>query len=417
LGAQWGDEGKGKIVDLLCQRADLVCRCQGGNNAGHTVVVGDKSYDFHLLPSGIINECCMNVIGNGVVVHLPNLFDEIKKNEVKGLTGWKDRLIISSRAHLVFDFHQMADGLEEHGRGSKEIGTTKKGIGPCYASKASRNGIRVADLITDFSVFSEKLTNLANSYTKRYPELKVDIDSEITRYKGYAEVIRPMVRDTVTYMYNALVDGKRIVIEGANALFLDIDFGTYPMVTSSNCSVGGACTGLGVPPRSIGDVYGVAKAYLTRVGSGYFPTEMDKELDEHVRARGHEYGVTTGRPRRCGWFDAVMLQYADKINGFAAIALTKLDVLDDQPEIKIGVAYRLDGKICQEFPTCQEEFARLTVDYIAMPGWLVSTERVRKFDDLPKAAQDYVRKIEELLSVPVKWIGVGSERDAVIQLF
>jgi len=360
----------------------------------------------------------MNVIGNGVVIHLPGLFEEIKKNEEKGLTEWDKRLIISSRAHLVFDFHQEADGLEEHGRGSNLIGTTKKGIGPTYSCKAARNGIRVADLITDFSTFTEKLTNLAKLYSNRHPELQINLESELARYKDYSERIRPMVRDTVTYLHEEIVTNKAmVVIEGANALMLDIDFGTYPMVTSSNCSVGGVCTGLGIPPKHIGDVYGVVKAYLTRVGSGCFPTEMDQELGDVIRQRGHEYGVTTGRPRRCGWLDIVMLQYANKINGFTAIALTKLDILDGQHMVKIAVAYKKNGKNIIDFPACQEEFASLEVEYLTMPGWESSTEHARQFSDLPYAAQNYVRKIEELLGVPVKWIGVGCERDAVITLF
>lgn len=418
LGAQWGDEGKGKIVDLLCQDADIVCRCQGGNNAGHTVVIQGQSYDFHLLPSGIINPKCSNVIGNGVVIHLPGLFDEIAKNEAKGLTGWQERLIVSSRAHLVFDFHQQADGLEESGRGHKLIGTTKKGIGPTYSCKASRSGIRVADLVYDFTVFTEKFQNLANSYMKRYAGLEINIESEIARYKELAERVRPLMRDSVSYLNNALNDPniKSIVVEGANATMLDIDFGTYPMVTSSNCSVGGVFTGLGIPPCVIGEIYGVVKAYLTRVGSGCFPTEMEPVLNEHVRQRGHEFGVTTGRPRRCGWLDMVMLHYVDMINGFTGIAVTKLDILDDQPEIKIGIAYKIGSKQINYFPTLEEELKHVEVEYLTLPGWQSCTENARSFADLPPNAQAYIRKIEELMGVPVKWIGVGSSRDAVIAL-
>lgn len=416
LGAQWGDEGKGKIVDLLCQRADVVCRCQGGNNAGHTVVVGDQKYDFHLLPSGIINKNCMNVIGNGVVIHLPDLFAEIKKNEDKGLVGWDKRLIISSRAHLVFDFHQQADGLEESGRGQKQIGTTKKGIGPAYSCKAGRSGIRVCDLVNDFDIFTEKFQNLANVYLKRYPGLKINIDAELAWYKENVERLRPLVRDTVSYLHHVLntSPSKTVIVEGANATMLDIDFGTYPMVTSSNCSIGGVFTGLGIPPSVITGIYGVVKAYVTRVGAGCFPTEMDPELAEHVRTRGHEFGVTTGRPRRCGWLDTVMLRYVEMINGFSGFALTKLDILDDQPVVKIGVAYLINGQAIDYYPACQEEFTNIEVEYCCMPGWNCSTEHVREFSELPVNAQAYVRKIEELTAVPIKWIGVGSDRDAVI---
>jgi adenylosuccinate synthase len=420
LGAQWGDEGKGKIVDFMCQNADIACRCQGGNNAGHTVVTENQKYDFHLLPSGIINPNCVNIIGNGVVLHVTSLFEELQKNVDKGLTGWEDRLIISSRAHLVFDFHQAADGLEESGRGQKLIGTTKKGIGPTYSCKAARNGIRVADLVYDFDVFTEKFKNLADVYMHRYPGLKIDVESELAKYKELRERVRPLMRDTVTYLHNVLQSSavKTIIIEGANATMLDIDFGTYPMVTSSNCSIGGVFTGLGIPPSVVRDIYGVVKAYLTRVGSGCFPTEMEPKLNTHVRERGSEYGVTTGRPRRCGWLDMVMLRYVNMINGFTGIALTKLDILDDQPEIKIGVAYvdKTTGEKLEEFPACEEEFSQITVEYLTMPGWECSTEHARTFDELPPNAQAYVRKIEELMEVPVKWIGVGSQRDAVICL-
>ncbi|MED6266668.1 Adenylosuccinate synthetase isozyme 1 C [Characodon lateralis] len=278
LGAQWGDEGKGKVVDLLATEADIICRCQGGNNAGHTVVVDGKEYDFHLLPSGIINTKGISLIGNGVVIHLPGLFEEGDKNEKKGLKGWEKRLIVSDRAHLVFDFHQVVDGLQETERQAQEgknIGTTKKGIGPAYSSKASRIGLRVCDLLGDFNDFSTRFKNLVHHYQSMYPSLKVDVDDQLKKLKDFAERLRPMVRDGVYYMYEALHGPpKKILVEGANAALLDIDFGTYPFVTSSNCTVGGVCTGLGIPPLNIGDVFGVSKAYTTRVGIGAFPTEQ-----------------------------------------------------------------------------------------------------------------------------------------------
>lgn len=255
LGAQWGDEGKGKLVDLLASKADVVCRCQGGNNAGHTVIVGETEYDFHLLPSGIINTTCVSVIGNGVVIHLQQFFEEIRKNEAKGLTNWKKRLLISDRAHIVFDFHQAVDGLQEVEKGKKSIGTTKKGIGPTYSTKASRTGIRMADLLGDFSVFEEKFRFLASNYQKQFQNLNINIEDELTKYKEYATEIRPCVTDTVTFLHKSIKMGKSVLIEGANATMLDIDFGTYPYVTSSNCTVGGVCTGLGIPPRSIGKFY------------------------------------------------------------------------------------------------------------------------------------------------------------------
>ncbi|ESO12930.1 hypothetical protein HELRODRAFT_93565 [Helobdella robusta] len=415
LGTQWGDEGKGKIVDLLSQSAHVVCRCQGGNNAGHTVVVNGVMYDFHLLPSGLLNPDCLNVIGNGVVIHLPGLFDEIEKNESKGLTNWHDRLFVSSRAHLVFDFHQAADSMEESGKGQNQIGTTKKGIGPAYSCKAARSGIRVCDLIHDFCLFSERFKWLANLYMQRYPTLKVDIDSELKRYKEFRDRLAPLVRDTITFLSNEFRQpNRRIIVEGANATMLDIDFGTYPMVTSSNCSVGGVYTGLGIPPHVVGKIYGVAKAYCTRVGRGVFPTEMDKKTDEIVRKRGNEYGVTTQRARRCGWFDAFQLSYVDKINGFSALAVTKLDILDEFDEVKIGVEYLIGGKIIDYYPASQEELQTVCVKYITLPGWKSPTSNVRSFDGLPLNARNYIEKLEELVNIPIKWIGVGSSRDATI---
>ncbi|PSN35890.1 Adenylosuccinate synthetase [Blattella germanica] len=309
LGAQWGDEGKGKVVDMLAIDADIVCRCQGGNNAGHTVVVEDREYDFHLLPSGIINPKCKSIIGNGVVVHLPGLFEELEKNEAKGLADWKDRLLISDRAHIVFDFHQQVDGLQELEKGKKSLGTTKKGIGPTYSSKATRNGIRIADLLGDYNQFKEKFQILAMMYQRMFPDLQVDVEAELSRYKAFAEKIRPYVVESVSYLHGALRRGQRVLVEGANAAMLDLDFGTYPYVTSSNCSIGGVCTGLGLPPCHIGDVIGVVKAYTTRVGDGPFPTELHDK-------RGSEIGVTTKRKRRCGWLDLVLLQYTTMVNGY-----------------------------------------------------------------------------------------------------
>ncbi|XP_020753331.1 adenylosuccinate synthetase isozyme 1 isoform X2 [Odocoileus virginianus] len=322
LGAQWGDEGKGKVVDLLATDADIISRCQGGNNAGHTVVVDGKEYDFHLLPSGIINTKAVSFIGNGVVVHLPGLFEEAEKNEKKGLKDWEKRLVISDRAHLVFDFHQAVDGLQEVQRQAQEgknIGTTRKGIGPAYSSKAARTGLRICDLLSDFDEFSTRFKNLAQQHQSMFPSLEIDVEGQLKRLKGFAERIRPMVRDGVYFMYEALHGPpKKVLVEGANAALLDIDFGTYPFVTSSNCTVGGVCTGLGIPPQNIGEVYGVVKAYTTRVGIGAFPTEQINEIGDLLQSRGHEWGVTTGRKRRCGWLDLMILRYAHMVNGFTA---------------------------------------------------------------------------------------------------
>ncbi|XP_062378847.1 adenylosuccinate synthetase isozyme 1 [Sardina pilchardus] len=421
LGAQWGDEGKGKVVDLLATESDMVCRCQGGNNAGHTVVVDGQAYDFHLLPSGIINPKCISLIGNGVVIHLPGLFEEGDKNEKKGLKGWEKRLVISDRAHIVFDFHQEVDGMLEAQRQAQEgksIGTTKKGIGPTYTSKASRIGLRVCDLLADFKEFSAKFKHLVQQYQSMYPGLKVDADGQLKKLKEYAEKLRPMVRDGVHFMFEALHGPpKKILAEGANAALLDIDFGTYPFVTSSNCTVGGVCTGLGIPPANIGDVYGVSKAYTTRVGIGAFPTEQLNQIGELLQTRGHEVGVTTGRKRRCGWLDLVILRYAHMINGFTAIALTKLDILDVLDEIKVGVAYKLNGKRIPHFPSNMDVLNKVEVEYETFPGWKTDTSSARKWTDLPPKAQNYIRFVENQISVPIKWVGVGPSRECMIQMF
>ncbi|XP_019874950.1 adenylosuccinate synthetase [Aethina tumida] len=418
LGAQWGDEGKGKVVDMLATQMDVVCRCQGGSNAGHTVLVNGIEYDFHLLPSGIINPNCKAVIGNGVVIHLPSLFDEAEKNEKKGLKNWKQQLIISDRAHLVFDFHQQVDGLQEHennqrGRG---LGTTKKGIGPTYSSKMTRNGLRVGDLLGDYDKFSKRFQGLVNVYQRMFPTLQVDVEGELKRYKQYAEEIRPLVFDTVSFLDKALKQGQKILVEGANAGMLDIDFGTYPYVTSSNCSVGGVCTGLGIAPRRIGEVIGVVKAYTTRVGDGPFPTELMDATGELMQTRGGEIGVTTKRKRRCGWLDLVLLQYTNMINGYTALCLTKLDILDTLPELKLAVGYKLNGKKIEYFPSTASDLSQVEVEYITMPGWQTSTEDVRTFEDLPRNAKNYVNKIYEFLDVPVRWIGVGKGRESIISL-
>lgn len=419
LGAQWGDEGKGKVVDMLSVNADVVCRCQGGNNAGHTVVVDGKEFDFHLLPSGIINEKSISIIGNGVVVHLPGLFEELAKNEAKGLSDWQNRLIVSDRAHLVFDFHQQVDGLQEAEKckEGKSLGTTKKGIGPAYSSKATRNGIRVGDLLGDFNAFSDKFRSIVATHQRLFPGCVVDVDAELNRYKQYADKLRPYVKDTIFYLHSALRNGKTVLVEGANAAMLDIDFGTYPYVTSSNCSIGGVLTGLGLPPKVIGEVIGVVKSYTTRVGDGPFPTELKDDIGELLQTRGGEIGVTTKRKRRCGWLDLPVLRYTSLVNGYSAICLTKLDILDTLPTIKIGINYKLHNKTIYNFPGSISDLAQVEVEYVTLPGWQQSTENIRDFRDLPEAAQNYVRFIEKDLDVPVKWIGVGKGRESIIKVY
>lgn len=418
LGAQWGDEGKGKLVDLITGDMDMVCRCQGGNNAGHTVVVGDKAYDFHLLPSGVIWPNCDNLIGNGVVIHLPGFFEELEKNIAKGLSGWETRLKVSDRAHLVFDFHQTVDGMQESNReglkGTTKLGTTKKGIGPTYASKMTRNGIRVVDLLDNFDNFANKFSILADNHMAAFPGLQVDKEQELERYRVLAERIRPLVVESVSYIHKKLAEGKRVLVEGANAGMLDIDFGTYPYVTSSNCSIGGVCTGLGLPPRFVGDIFGVVKAYTTRVGDGPFPTELKDDIGAFLQKEGHEFGVTTGRPRRCGWLDIPLLRYTKQVNDYTALALTKMDILDKLEEILIGVEYVKDGQRLDYYPSSEFQFEGVEVEYITVTGWKTSICECRRFEDLPENAQNYVLKIEELVGVPVRWVGVGQARDAMI---
>uniref|UniRef100_A0A3Q4H5G5 Adenylosuccinate synthetase n=1 Tax=Neolamprologus brichardi TaxID=32507 RepID=A0A3Q4H5G5_NEOBR len=379
LGAQWGDEGKGKVVDLLAQDADMVCRCQGGNNAGHTVVVDSVEYDFHLLPSGIINPKVTAFIG---VYRMQ-----------------KYTYIAARYTHTV-------DGVQEQQRqeqAGQNLGTTKKGIGPVYSAKAARSGLRICDLLADFTQFSERYKALAQQYQSMYPTLKIDIDGELLKLKDYVEQIKPMVRDGVHYMYEALHGPpKKILVEGANAALLDIDFGTYPFVTSSNCTVGGVCTGLGMPPQNVGEVYGVVKAYTTRVGIGAFPSEQKNEIGDLLQTRGKEVGVTTGRKRRCGWLDLVLIKYAHMINGFTALALTKLDILDVFTEIKVGIGYKVDNQTIPHFPANQEVLQRVEVQYETLPGWDSDTSAARSFEELPENAQKYVRFIEEHVGVPGK---------------
>uniref|UniRef100_A0A8C2E6S5 Adenylosuccinate synthetase n=1 Tax=Cyprinus carpio TaxID=7962 RepID=A0A8C2E6S5_CYPCA len=364
LGAQWGDEGKGKVVDLLAQDADMVCRCQGGNNAGHTVVVDSVEYDFHLLPSGIINPKVTAFIGNGVVIHLPGLFEEAEKNmrKGKGLEGWESRLIISDRAHIVFDFHQAVDGVQEQERqqqAGKNLGTTKKGIGPVYSAKAARSGLRICDLLADFQEFSERFKHLASQYKSMYPSLEIDVDGELEKLKTYIDRIKPMVRDGVFFMYEALHGPpKKILVEGANAALLDIDF-----------------------------------AYTTRVGIGAFPAEQNNEIGELLQSRGKEVGVTTGRKRRCGWLDLVLIKYAHMINGFTAITfpISHVDLIKAS-----GVKYHA----CS--PANQEVLQKVEVQYETLPGWKTDTSAARTFDELPENAQKYVCYIEDHLGVPGK---------------
>lgn len=420
LGSQWGDEGKGKLVDILCEDIDVCARCQGGNNAGHTIVVDGTKYDFHMLPSGLINPKCLNLVGSGVVVHVPSFFQELENLEKKGLKC-RDRLFLSSRAHLVFDFHQRTDKLKEAelSENKKSIGTTGKGIGPTYSTKASRSGIRVHHLVAEepecWEEFKTRYHRLVESRFKRYGEFEYDVESELKKYEQYREALRPFVVDSVEFMHNAIKENKKILVEGANALMLDIDFGTYPYVTSSNTGIGGVFTGLGIPPKAIKNIYGVVKAYTTRVGAGPFPTEQLNEVGEALQTIGAEYGVTTGRKRRCGWLDLVVLKYSTLINGYTSLNITKLDVLDTFKEIKVAVAYSYKGKKLTHFPEDLIVLGNIDVEYVTLPGWNTDITKIKNYEDLPENAKKYLKFIEEFLSVPIQWVGTGPSRDSMLE--
>ncbi|XP_044468843.1 adenylosuccinate synthetase 2, chloroplastic-like [Mangifera indica] len=417
LGCQWGDEGKGKLVDVLAQHFDIVARCQGGANAGHTIYNSEgKKFALHLIPSGILNEETICVIGNGVVVHLPGLFKEIDGLEANGVSC-KGRILISDRAHLLFDFHQEVDGLREAELAKSFIGTTRRGIGPAYSSKVIRNGIRVSDL-RHMDTFPQKLDLLLSEAASRFPGFNYSSDmlrDEVENYKRFAERLEPFITDTVHFMNESISEKRNILVEGGQATMLDIDFGTYPFVTSSSPSAGGICTGLGIAPRAVGDLIGVVKAYTTRVGSGPFPTEILGQGGDLLRLAGQEFGTTTGRPRRCGWLDVVALKYSCQINGFSSLNLTKLDVLSEFHEIQLGVAYKqVDGTPVKSFPADLLSLEQMKVEYEVLPGWKSDISSIRNYSDLPKAARQYVERIEELVGVPVHYIGVGPGRDALI---
>jgi len=347
-----------------------------------------------------------------VVVHLPSFFDELDAIEAKGL-NCDNRLFVSDRAHLVFDFHQVVDGLKEVELGGSSIGTTKKGIGPAYSSKASRSGLRIHHLY-DFPLFEKKFRSLVEGRFKRYGHFDYDTEAEIERYKKLAERLRPHIVDGVLFLHEALAAQKRVLVEGANALMLDLDFGTYPYVTSSSTSIGGVCTGLGLPPQKIGKVIGVVKAYTTRVGAGPFPTEQLNSIGEHLQEVGAEFGTTTGRRRRCGWLDLVVLRHSTLINGYTSLNLTKLDVLDQLEELKIGIAYESNEKEIKGFPADLEQVAKVQVKYHTMPGWKQSIEQVTKYEDLPENCRKYVEYIEKFVGVRIEFIGVGPGRESMI---
>jgi len=413
LGAQWGDEGKGKLADILAHESQLCCRAQGGNNAGHTIVANGVTYDFHILPSGLVNPGCVNVIGSGCVVHIPSFFRELEALQQHGLAT-DGRIFISDRAHVVFDVHQLVDGLEEVELGGGFIGTTRKGIGPTYSTKMTRSGLRMCDLFDD-AIFEAKLRRLAHGFQKRFGDLLTyNVDDEIARYKDLRAKLAPYVVDQIPLLASAKEKKANILVEGANALMLDIDYGTYPFVTSSNTGLGGVITGLNLGWRSLREVIGVVKAYTTRVGSGPFPTEQLNSVGEKLQSVGHEVGVTTGRKRRCGWLDLVVVKHSHACNDYTAINLTKLDVLDDFDELKVATAYSFNGQQLDGFPANLEILSQVQVTYETLPGWKKPTTGAKTFDDLPVQARHYIEYIEKFVGVKIKWIGVGPARDDMI---
>lgn len=416
VGAQWGDEGKGKIIDFLTDEAQLVVRSQGGNNAGHTIVIGGDKYVLHLIPSGILRKSKTCVIGNGVVLDPVSLVGEIEGLRSRGVKVEKN-LLISDAAHLVMPYHRALDEQREVQKGKKKIGTTKRGIGPAYADKASRTGLRTGDMLCP-EIFKEKLTRRIkenNAVLKNLGAKPLNAKKIIADQLAAAEVLRPFITNTAVYLHRALAAKKSMLFEGAQGTFLDIDHGTYPFVTSSNTTAGGACTGSGVPPHRIDKVLGVMKAYTTRVGEGPFATE-DDALGDMLHGMGREFGATTGRARRCGWFDAVSTRYSALLNGIDEIAITNLDGLDGLETIRLCVAYKLDGKTIDFPPTDSDDLARCKPVYMEMPGWKTCTEKARKFSDLPPKARAYVKKIAELTDTKLSIVSIGPARAQTIRL-
>jgi adenylosuccinate synthase len=419
VGAQWGDEGKGKIVDLLAERFDVVARYQGGHNAGHSVKVGDKSYALHLIPSGIIHPGKTCVLGNGMVIDPIAFFAEADRLTSQGLSVTPDRVKVSTRAHLILPYHRALDHTSEERLGNEKVGTTLRGIGPAYEDKAGRRGIRVADAMNPDVLRSRIERNIAdaNLIIREYRGTELKPDEVFKEIAPLAERMRAFVTDTTHFINRAVREGRSVLVEGAQATLLDVDHGTYPFVTSSNTTSGGVCAGLGLAPQKISGVLGIVRTYSTRVGEGPFPTEMlegEDEIGQLIRERGHEYGVSTGRPRRCGWFDAFATRYAAEINGFDTVALTKLDILDALDEIKVCVGYRRKGQACESFPAVSQELREVEPVYETLPGWRSPTEGVTELDALPRAARDYVDFISAQIGVPVGLVSTGPERTQTI---
>ena len=413
LGTFYGDEGKGKIIDYLATKSDVAVRCSGGNNAGHTIKVDGKTYAFHLIPSGLLNKGTIAVIGNGLVVDPKVLIEEIEDLKSNGVSA--RNLYISDKAHIIFPYHIELDKLLEENRGSNKIGTTARGIGPAYCDKFERCGIRAEDLISDN--FEELLTiniNNKNKILELYGREKIDLSKTLEEYKEYARILKPYITDTVTLIHTALDNGKKVLCEGAQATLLDIDFGSYPFVTSSNPSIGGICTGSGIGAKDIGEVYGVLKAYSSRVGAGPYVTEQNNEIGDLIRELGHEYGTTTKRPRRCGWLDLVALKYVIRLNGITGLAINHVDTIGKLDKIKLCVAYNYNGKETTDFSTNTEFLNNSTAVYEEFDGNFGDISKCKTFDELPENAKIYLRRIEEYTGVPVKFIGSGAGREDMI---
>jgi adenylosuccinate synthase len=411
IGAQWGDEGKGKVIDIYSKNADYIARYQGGNNAGHTVVIGKDSFVLHLIPSGILHKGKICVIGNGVVVDPKALLEEIQMLESKGIQI-ESRLFVSKAAHVIFPYHKKLDELREAKK--KKIGTTKKGIGPCYADKVARLGIRFVDLLND-EIFREKLQNNLDEknaiLSKIYNAEGFSFDGLYEEYKDYANRLKKYVCDTAVMLNTAIKEKKRVLFEGAQGTLLDVDHGTYPYVTSSNSTAGGAATGTGVGPTKIDKVIGVVKAYTTRVGEGPFPTEFKKDLMDKIREKGREFGATTGRPRRCGWFDSVVVRHAVMVNGIDEIVVTKLDVLDCLDSLKVCTAYKFEGKLYKDFPSDSKVLSNCEPVYEELPGWKTDTTGITSYSGLPRNAKNYLKKVQKILNTKIVLISVGSDRN------
>ena len=419
IGAQWGDEGKGKIVDLLSERFDIVARFQGGHNAGHSVQVGDRSFALHLIPSGIVHPGKVCVLGNGMVIDPKAFFEETDRLTAQGVEVTPERVLVSSRAHLILPYHRALDHTSEERLGNERVGTTLRGIGPAYEDKAGRRGIRVADALVPEVLRSRIERNLedANRLIVTYGGESMNAAQVFDETSALVERLAPFIADTTHYMNRAAREGRLILIEGAQATLLDVDHGTYPFVTSSSTTAGGASIGTGLAPRHITGVLGIVRTYTTRVGEGPFPTEMlegEAELGQLIRERGREYGVSTGRPRRCGWFDAFATRYAAEINGFTCVALTKLDVLDALDEIKVCTGYRLDGREIDSFPAVSQELRRIEPIYTTLSGWKSSTEGITERAALPARAREYVDFVSRQIDVPIGLVSTGPERGQTI---